>query len=204
MRNSDIGWLAAVVLAALVGTAPSQAAAPPAGSLLTLEIGGPLNPLELLPAREWRSHRAPEKAGVSLHGPAEFSSPPAREFTIVVRIEDYSETTRFSESLTRSHGLCFPPSHTIRRDWRHTPEYEAKTVLDRLQEKLMELNQKKWFEVEFSQKEQDRTELRIRYTPYNTRNWCEWHESPSYDAGPEPFYFWPTVLPTEPTRSFSF
>jgi hypothetical protein len=191
MRNGDIGWLAAVVLTALLSVAPTQAAAPPAYAVKTMDAGGPLDPLETLPAREWRTRTAPAACGVSLPLPGGFTSRSSRELTIVVRIDD--QTNEFGSSchmVPRSLAVPVPPLHAVHRwtanssyCWRadpdscyslvgperrprvSTPEYEAAAIMDSLRKKLMELHDQSWFEVDCSPTSDDRMEMRIRYYP---------------------------------------
>jgi hypothetical protein len=168
MRNGDIGWLAAVVLAALASGSRTQAVAPPTSTVVATETGGgPLNVLELLPAKGWRSGIVTNAPGVQLSCPEGFTTSTAREFTIVVPMEQKTYRPGVPDPLLECKWSFSPPLHAIRRDWVRCPdgEQEAMRVLDSLQQKLMELHEKEWFEVDFSAKERDRTEMRIRYSP---------------------------------------
>jgi hypothetical protein len=164
MRIGDIGWLAAVVLAAMASAASVQAAAPPAGVVVTMDPGEPLNPLEMLPVKLGRSSIVPVSAEVTLPYPPGFTSPTARELTIVVRLEEQPNGNGRAITLSDPRQLCFcfPPSHAIHPE--SSLDFEGQ-VLDSLQKKLMELHEKGFFEVEFSPRGDDRTEMRIRYIP---------------------------------------
>jgi hypothetical protein len=224
MRIGDIGGLAVVMLAALVNAASIQAAAAPGNVVVTMETGGPLDPLnhrarlydsgfvypgrkkspgnpacriiahgdlEALPAREWRVCSGPEPVAECLPLPPEFSAQTDREFTIIVRIRDASSSGKeITDRLEGWKRYVIPPKHAIRRDQERyaNEEQEMKGVLDRLQEKLLELHDGNWFHVEFSPKGAERTELRIQYRPVES----------TFQFG---YYGWETPTRTHPSES---
>ncbi len=169
MRIGDIGGLAVVVLTAILSVGPIQAAAAPGNVAVTMETGGPLDPLEMLAVKEWRSGSIANSQALDLSCPGRFHHPTSHEYTIVVHVEEQlRDVPGVPNPLAGSERTFAPPLHAVHRNWwmsGFNTEREAEGVLDSLQQKLMELHEKDWFEVEFSSRELHRTELRIRYTP---------------------------------------
>jgi hypothetical protein len=214
MRIGTIGWLTAIGLA-LVYAAPTQAVAPPVYAV-TMERGGPLNPLDMLPGREWCPRAERKAAEFCLPCPPEFSPPTVRPFPIVVRIEDRTTLPDYFPgpvshclSVGQLSSHCFhrtirepdPPLDPLHQaggthalfvnDWVPGPtqmdrEAKANAIMDCLQQKLMELHEKEWSEVEFTPKVGDCTEMHIRYQPV-----CPAPPSSRDGSGGEPFNFWP-------------
>jgi hypothetical protein len=141
---------------------------PPSKTFVKVDSSGPLNPLDVLHTNEWVPRLVAKKPGVNLTCPPGFINPSIREFTIVVRLEEQTRSySEIKDALARRKWSLSPPSHALRRNSALTcgGQQDTKSVLDSLQQKLLELYEKEWFEIEFSPRNSDRTEMRIRYNP---------------------------------------
>ncbi len=168
MRQGRIGWLAAVVAGALVCAGSIRAAAPPGNVVVVETKEGPLDPVAALIPQEGGFIKLAHSPAVCSPGLDNLLATTVREFTIVVRIEDRSSTTGFfSDPLAPWFRSPIPPLHAVSRTNLNSfdREQEACTVLDTLQNKLLELHEKGCFEVELLPKGDDHTEMRIRYIP---------------------------------------